>query len=81
MSSQGRWGPATATTFGLNGMRGAGLAGEPDYKEGRWEGGPGHHCGGSMDIVGIDISKAKFDVSLLLGERISVPPAVSGTPV
>ncbi len=34
------------------------------------EGGPSHHCGGSMDIIGIDISKAKFDAALLLGERL-----------
>ena len=51
-------------------MRGVGFAGEPDYKEGRWKVGPGRHHGGSMDIVGIDISKAKFDAALLLGERI-----------
>jgi len=24
----------------------------------------------SMDIIGIDISKAKFDAALLLGERV-----------
>jgi len=45
-------------------------AGQPDYKEGRREAGPSNRFGGSMDIVGIDISKAKFDAALLVGERI-----------
>jgi len=45
-------------------------AGKPDYKEGRWEAGPSNWFGGSMDIVGIDISKAKFDAALLVGERV-----------
>jgi len=45
-------------------------AGEPDYKEGRREAGPSNWFGGSMDIVGIDISKAKFDAALLVGERV-----------
>ena len=34
------------------------------------EGGPGHHRGESMNIVGIEISKAKFDAALLLGKRV-----------
>ena len=62
-------GPATPTTLGLNGMRGTGFAGEPDYKEGQWKVGQVHH-GGFMDIVGIDISKATFDVALLLGRHL-----------
>jgi len=50
-------------------MRDTGFAGEPDYKEGQWKVGQVHR-GGFMDIVGIDISKATFDVALLLGRHL-----------
>jgi hypothetical protein len=50
-------------------MRGASLAGELDYKDGRWEAGRTVIDGDLMDIVGIDISKAKFDAALLIDER------------
>ena len=45
-------------------------AGQLDYKEGRQGAEPGSQFGGSMDIVGIDISKARFDAALLVGERV-----------
>ena len=45
------------------------LAGKPDYKDGRRRA-PRFEQRGLMDIIGIDISKAKFDATLLVGERI-----------
>jgi len=51
-------------------MRGTSFAGKPDYKDGQWKVGPSYYCGGFMDIVGIDISKATFDAALLLGKRV-----------
>ena len=46
------------------------MAGQPDYKGGRVGAGPNNRLGGFMDIVGIDIAKAKFDAALLIGQRV-----------
>ena len=64
-----RSGPGALSVSVLNGIQGTGT---PDSLITRVATGaePNNRLGGFMDILGIDIARAKFDVALLIGNRV-----------